>query len=297
MVFTRHPVDIPNITQGWGELKTGGVIPNQYGTPIEQLVFNYGNYQPHGHDGWDYGCPIGTPVYAPGDCTIEFSGWGEDMPADIAAKYGFIHGPGGWPSGIVVCMAMDGAPIGAYVAHLSESYWDRGDKVKGGTLIALSGNSGRSGGPHVHFSAIRFPLNYSDPLYSRVNPGLYFTKAPTITPTPAAPKGELTVAEADRVIAEVNKYTAALLVNGYTIGGKKYAGTNAIVTVNQREQRETQAIVKNLVGAIAALSKGESFDEPKLLAGIQKAVYDSTKAAIESIESTTTVTLARPDGK
>ena len=182
MTFTRHPVDNPVITQPWGENRTGGVIPDQYGTPVQQLVFNYGNYQPHGHDGIDYGCPIGTPVYAPGPGVIEYSGWGQDMPEHIAVKYGFVYGPGGWPSGILVCI--DHGGIGSYVAHLSASYYEAGQRVNAGTLIGLSGTTGRSGGPHVHFSAIRFPVNYADGLYSRVNPLPLFS---TITNVPIRP--------------------------------------------------------------------------------------------------------------
>ena len=181
-MFSRHPVDNPVITQSWGVNRTGGVTPNQNGTAVQQLVFNYGNYQPHGHDGIDYGCPIGTPVYAPGPGVIEYSGWGQDMPEHIAVKYGFVYGPGGWPSGILVCI--DHGGIGSYVAHLSASYYEAGQRVNAGTLIGLSGTTGRSGGPHVHFSAIRFPVNYADGLYSRVNPLPLFS---TITNVPIRP--------------------------------------------------------------------------------------------------------------
>ena len=184
MTFTRHPVDNPVITQPWGANKTGGVTPDPNGSAVQQLVYNYGNYQPYGHDGIDYGCPIGTPVYAPGDGVVEYAGWGQDMPQHIAIKYGFIYGPDGWPSGIVTCM--DHGGIGSYVAHKSESHWDLrlGTWLPAGTLLGLSGNTGRSGGPHVHFSAIKWPVNYNHGLYSRVNPLDYFT---TVTHVPIRP--------------------------------------------------------------------------------------------------------------
>lgn len=200
MTFTRHPVDNPVISQPWGANKTGGAKANQHGSPVEQLVYWYGNYQPSGHDGIDYACNIGTPVYAPGPGVIEWSGWGQHMPQHIANKYGFVFGPGGWPSGILVCMAMDDGRHGSYVAHLNESYHEAGHRVSAGTLIGLSGNTGRSGGPHVHFSAIRFPVNYSDPLYSRVNPLPLFTTVTHVpiridkqTGNPATTKRELLI--------------------------------------------------------------------------------------------------------
>lgn len=52
---------------------------------------------------------------------------------------------------------------------------------------------------------------------------------------------------------------------------------------------ENTAVQKNLVAAIAALAKGEKFDEAKLLAGVQAAAQAGVKAAIDSIETTTTV--------
>lgn len=200
MTFTRHPVDNPVISQPWGANKTGGATANKDGSPVEQLVYWYGNYQPSGHDGIDYACNIGTPVYAPGPGVIEWSGWGQHMPQHIANKYGFVFGPGGWPSGILVCMDMDIGPYGSYVAHLNESYYEAGQRVDGSVLVGLSGNSGRSGGPHVHFSAIRFPVNYADPLYSRVDPLPLFTTVTHVpiridnqTGNPATTKRELLI--------------------------------------------------------------------------------------------------------
>lgn len=54
---------------------------------------------------------------------------------------------------------------------------------------------------------------------------------------------------------------------------------------------ENTAVQKNLVAAIAALAKGEKFDEAKLLAGVQAAAQAGVKAAIDSIETTTTVNM------
>lgn len=183
--FSRHPVAGP-ITQGWGVNKTGGVIGDPNGTPIQQLVYKYGNYQPYGHDGIDYGVPIGTPVYAPGPGHIAFAGWGIHMPQAVANEFGFIFGPGGWPSGIITLMRMDVGGLGCYIAHMSRSDFDSrvGARVGPSTLLGLSGVTGRAGGAHAHWSAIKFPVNYSHGLYSRVNPLAYFS---TETTTPVVP--------------------------------------------------------------------------------------------------------------
>lgn len=49
------------------------------------------------------------------------------------------------------------------------------------------------------------------------------------------------------------------------------------------------ATIKNLVGAVAALAKGETFDEAKLLAGVEAAAAAGVKAAITSIDTTVTI--------
>jgi hypothetical protein len=49
------------------------------------------------------------------------------------------------------------------------------------------------------------------------------------------------------------------------------------------------AQIANLIGAVAALSKGEAFDEAKLLAGVQAAAEAGVKDAIASIETTVTL--------
>jgi hypothetical protein len=51
----------------------------------------------------------------------------------------------------------------------------------------------------------------------------------------------------------------------------------------------SQAQIANLVGAVAALAKGEEFDEAKLLAGVRAAAEAGVKTAIASIETTVTI--------
>jgi len=85
------------------------------------------------HSGVDFGTKVGTPVYAAGDGTIE--------------KVGRFGGYGNY-----IQIKHDDTWSTAY-AHLSAfargvSQWKR---VKKGNLIAYTGNSGRSTGPHLHF--------------------------------------------------------------------------------------------------------------------------------------------------
>ncbi|MER5707921.1 M23 family metallopeptidase [Streptomyces sp. NPDC002122] len=107
----------------------------------------------HKHSGQDFAVPTGTPVKAAGTGTVVKAGpnGGGDGPA-----YG---------NAIVVKHAN-----GTYsqYAHLSKIKVNIGQKVAAGQQIALSGNTGNSSGPHLHFE-IRTTPNYG----SAVNPAAF----------------------------------------------------------------------------------------------------------------------------
>ncbi|MDA3899795.1 MAG: M23 family metallopeptidase [Spirochaetes bacterium] len=72
-----------------------------------------------------------------------------------ASKYGkvtFSGSMGGYGRAIII--AHPGGKKTLY-AHLSRSYVKKGQYVKQGQVIAKSGNSGYSSGPHLHFEIIR----------------------------------------------------------------------------------------------------------------------------------------------
>lgn len=303
MIFDRHPVNNPSISQLFG---VGATRNNPH--PV------YGDYQPYGHDGIDYACPTGTLVYSPGPGVIEYAGWGQDMPAHVAAKWGFVAGPNGWPSGIITLINHNGS-IGSYLAHKSRSDYDNrvGQWIPAGTVIGLSGNTGRSGGPHVHWSAVRFPVNYLDGHYSRVNPLDYFTKVTNIPVAPGAtgdpatgtkPKEwyEMPIPNEDlKKIYDAVWFGAPgakLIPRRYEKGGEWPEATLGSMTdriIRQQlapmrsEIASANAQIKGLVGAVSALAKGEPFDEAKLLAGVQAAATAGVKEAIDSIETTVNV--------
>ncbi|MCX4981646.1 M23 family metallopeptidase [Streptomyces sp. NBC_00572] len=107
----------------------------------------------HKHSGQDFAVPTGTPVKAAGSGTVVKAGpnGGGDGPA-----YG---------NAIVIKHAN-----GTYsqYAHLSKIKVHIGQKVLVGQQIALSGNTGNSSGPHLHFE-IRTTPNYG----SAVNPAAF----------------------------------------------------------------------------------------------------------------------------
>ncbi len=83
------------------------------------------------HTGWDQNAPVGTPVMAIADGRVAFAG-----RLDIRGNYVMIdHGFG----------------IYSGYAHFSQVHVTRGQSIQQGQIIGLSGNTGRSSGPHLHW--------------------------------------------------------------------------------------------------------------------------------------------------
>ncbi|MBS7341131.1 MAG: M23 family metallopeptidase [Lachnospiraceae bacterium] len=97
------------------------------------------------HKGVDWATPTGTPVYASCGGTVTKAGWG--------SGYGYV----------VYITHPDGRQT--RYAHLSKVLVSAGQTVSQGQKIALSGNTGVSTGPHLHFEILINgsqvnPLNY-----------------------------------------------------------------------------------------------------------------------------------------
>ena len=98
------------------------------------------------------------------------------------------------------------------------------------------------------------------------------------------------MAQYDAIIEKLNKLDkttyntwAGVWTGGTNVDGKKFDyGILPIVAESQRRDAIAQAQIKGLVGAIAALAKGESLDEAKLLAGVQAAAEAGVKAGLEN---------------
>lgn len=96
----------------------------------------YGERRPYGiHDGIDIAMAVGTPLKAVMDGQVSFAG----------------SGGGAMSRGLYLTIEHDGGYRTLY-SHLSKFFVKNGDSVKKGQVIALSGNTGFSTGPHLHFS-------------------------------------------------------------------------------------------------------------------------------------------------
>ncbi len=121
---------------------SGGRISSSYGrrnAPTRGASTN--------HKGIDIAVPTGTAVMASSGGTVTRAGWG--------SGYGYV----------VYIQHADGRET--RYGHLSRVLVSAGQTVKQGEKIALSGNTGRSTGPHLHFE---LRINGQD-----VNPMEYIT--------------------------------------------------------------------------------------------------------------------------
>jgi len=83
------------------------------------------------HSGIDIACPMKSKVYSARDGVVTFTGYrgGYGLLTIIKHEHGYR----------------------SYYGHLSRALVRPGQKVRANELIALSGNSGRTTGPHLHF--------------------------------------------------------------------------------------------------------------------------------------------------
>ena len=89
------------------------------------------------HNGWDIAVPVGTPVYPTQDGTVYFAGPYKGYGNLVAIQHG---------KGVV-----------SLYGHNSAILVKAGDQVTCTTVIALSGSTGRSTGPHVHYELRQLP--------------------------------------------------------------------------------------------------------------------------------------------
>ncbi|MEU8567164.1 transglycosylase family protein [Streptomyces pathocidini] len=123
---------------GWTLPVDGGYVSAEYGKA--------GAWAAGHHTGVDFAVPTGTSVRSAGPGIVIAAGW-----------------DGAYGQRVIVRM-----PDGHYAlyAHLTQSSVSIGQEVSGGQQIGLSGNTGNSTGPHLHFE-VRTANNYGahvDPL-------------------------------------------------------------------------------------------------------------------------------------
>ncbi|HEV8381212.1 MAG TPA: M23 family metallopeptidase [Gemmatimonadales bacterium] len=126
--------------------ETGPSIPSHWPLDVQGFVTR-GQVRPgvvdESHPGIDIAVPLGTPVRASGGGTVTAAGYDADYGLFVLLRH---------PSGYETMYG-----------HMSRLVAAEGDEVQAGQVIGLSGNSGRSTAPHLHFE-IRRDNKSVDPL-------------------------------------------------------------------------------------------------------------------------------------
>lgn len=147
------PVANPKVTQGWGR-------PNP-------------RYKAGRHTGIDFGMPVGTELF-----TIV---GGRVVDVSFDKSYG---------NKVVIEYTTNGVKYQDWFCHIEKALVVKGQEVRPGTKIALSGNTGNSTGPHLHLETRVTPFRYGNDVAHPVLvlDGIVDPKAPQPTKPTVAQK-------------------------------------------------------------------------------------------------------------
>jgi hypothetical protein len=256
------PVD-GGTSQGFGDNPTANLPADSW------LIQTFGNYQPNGHTGVDFPVPVGTPVRAVAAGTVKHVGWYSGSYADnpywIAPAFaGFV-------------LVIDhGAFIGIY-AHLSSSPISEGQQVDEGQIVAYSGNTGGSTGPHLHFEVLPDGWDFNNGMYGRINPAPFLfggiAAQGSITHSTEA-EDDMACVDADRLNQAVDRILGvidrpnakvltmddlgaiadAVLDDATPLPGGGTTTPRTKVTYQKQEFDANQNLIKDLAGKVEALT-------------------------------------------
>lgn len=113
------------------------------------------------HLGLDLAAPLYSPIVAGANGIVLYA----DAPVD--SNCGYLGNYCGWPQGggntICMIMAVKDALYGVSLNHLSNQLFvTSGQQFHQGDLLAHSGNSGNSTGPHTHIEVFRLKVSLSE---------------------------------------------------------------------------------------------------------------------------------------
>jgi hypothetical protein len=177
---------------------------------------------PTGHRGTDFGCGLNTKVQAAGagkvkEIGYEAGGYGKFIVIDHGDGYTTLYG------------------------HLNSIKVSHRQQVSAGTVIAASGSTGRSTGPHLHFSLLKNGTNINPepalgiqaPATAAKNKGAGAGKTPGfVTYTASAGSSVPSAASAGGAIGIPSSYAGAS-IGGFSAQSSSYSGFGAGVGIGQ----------------------------------------------------------------
>lgn len=126
LISQKLPLDSPFTTSETTINSNNSAEPQ--GRPVGGYLTQ--EYHP-GHNGLDFGVTVGTPVHSTMNGKVVYAGWNEQ-------GYGNL-------------VIVENGPYKTYYAHLSQIPVSVGQQIAAGNIIGLSGNTGNSTGPHLHY--------------------------------------------------------------------------------------------------------------------------------------------------
>ena len=218
----------------------------------------------HTHSGIDLALPTGSEIHSVMGGTVSFAGW--------EGGYGYR----------VVVDHPDGTQTS--YSHLSDIGVKVGDEVDAGTTIALSGNTGNSSGPHLHFEVIEGG-KYVDPeIYYDFGNGLRADNGGDYTSYITATSGS-------------NTYGGSSKSSGSSSASSGYSNSRTASVASSRTSTSGSGIV--LPGGNSSKPVGRSTSSPTYGSmGITLPKAGSTQTSIAyNKQGTSTQRTGRTDGK
>lgn len=146
VIEPNTPEVTPGVTEGLPLHATSGFVTPTH-PDVTTLTSFYGPRWGRTHQGIDFACPTGSPIYAIDDGTIAFAGY-----SSSAGNY------------IILDHKNDKNGISQSIyMHNSELIVKKGDIVQKGQQIAKAGSTGNSTGPHCHLGLMDTTGTYVDP--------------------------------------------------------------------------------------------------------------------------------------
>ena len=218
-----------------------GSNPTQHLPADSWLIQTFGNYQPNGHTGVDFPVQIGTPVRAVAGGVVKHAGWYSgsylDNPYWIS------------PSFAGFCLVIDhGAFVGIY-AHLSGASVAAGETVQEGQVVAHSGNTGGSTGPHLHFEVLPDGWDFNNGMYGRVNPA-QFIRGVTLAPQSSEPQELFTMGQFE----DLKGFHA----NSHAKLNNIAKAVNANAALNQKYHAQSHAKANAIKAVVDQIAKGQN---------------------------------------
>lgn len=130
--LVENGMDIETASPKTSPASTGIAQPEPSGRPVGGVLTQ--DFHP-GHNGLDFGIPVGTEIKSTMDGNVVYAGWNNQ-------GYGNL-------------VIVEHGDYKTYYAHLSSIPVSVGDSVSAGATIGLSGNTGNSTGPHLHYEIRR----------------------------------------------------------------------------------------------------------------------------------------------